>query len=395
MWSTSWGVKWCLSSELSSGVAQPRSTPHSDRVFWDLSLVIFLKCTSHFTLHLTLYRWSRIAIRIIPQGLADEMSSILHSGIKRSSEIDAQRARTICPSSHRTEKPSGLAAVLLPPEEFRYTDVAFPDKRLAYIRVMTIQPALRFNAVLECNIEAVKLTPAANYEALSYSWQMESGEDPSLRRIIVLNGKTKYITRNLYEGLLRLRREAWPKSRRLWVDAICINQSNPEEQSQQVSQMSLVYGYGSRTVVWLGEGEDPREDHNAHAVFACCMARYNTLFHPCIRHTWRGSDGSRHSICGLELDRHRKFYQGEMDVIQRTKVAMTVMRFFSKRYFKRRWILQELRNSNADLTRLYWGPFTCSLRDISKTVSHVKFFQSLSPDLLMVRLVMVMPQNQN
>jgi hypothetical protein len=39
----------------------------------------------------------------------------------------------------------------------------------------------------------------------------------------------------------------------MWVDAICINQKNPEEQGQQVQLMAKIYSNAHRVIVWLGE----------------------------------------------------------------------------------------------------------------------------------------------
>jgi len=40
---------------------------------------------------------------------------------------------------------------------------------------------------------------------------------------------------------------------RVWVDAICIDQTNTNEKSQQVQSMAKIYTVASRAIVWLGE----------------------------------------------------------------------------------------------------------------------------------------------
>jgi hypothetical protein len=55
-----------------------------------------------------------------------------------------------------------------------------------------------------------------NYEALSYVWGKSSW-----RKVMVVNGKRLYITRNLYDALNHIRLEK--ESRKIWVDAICID----------------------------------------------------------------------------------------------------------------------------------------------------------------------------
>ena len=43
------------------------------------------------------------------------------------------------------------------------------------------------------------------------------------------------------------------KSRVVWIDAICINQTDIEERSQQVEMMGLIYSKAVRNLIWLGE----------------------------------------------------------------------------------------------------------------------------------------------
>ena len=59
------------------------------------------------------------------------------------------------------------------------------------------------------------------------------------------------MTKNLHAALVRLR-DPFLK-RILWVDAICINQQDEEERTQQVAAMARIYGLAKRVVVWLGE----------------------------------------------------------------------------------------------------------------------------------------------
>lgn len=49
---------------------------------------------------------------------------------------------------------------------------------------------------------------------------------------------------------------------RLWIDAICINQSDADEKSQQVRMMTEIYARASLTFVWVGE-EDVMIDRHA------------------------------------------------------------------------------------------------------------------------------------
>ncbi len=64
------------------------------------------------------------------------------------------------------------------------------------------------------------------------------------------------VTPQLYAALKRLRRET--KSRYLWVDQICIDQTNNNERSQQVLLMDKIYEGSIQTIIWLGEEDQHR-----------------------------------------------------------------------------------------------------------------------------------------
>lgn len=91
-----------------------------------------------------------------------------------------------------------------------------------------------------------------NYDALSYVW---GNDDPSQQRS--LGGRVLMVRPNLYNFLLRLRGKK--SVRCFWTDAICIDQANSAEKSQQVSIMDRVYKQSSVTRVWLGEPDAATE----------------------------------------------------------------------------------------------------------------------------------------
>lgn len=84
------------------------------------------------------------------------------------------------------------------------------------------------------------------YEALSYQW----GDVEKKPRAISVNGQKLWITANLWQALIYLRRVG--QSRTLWIDAICINQNDVDERSHQVAMMAEIYTNASKVVSWLG-----------------------------------------------------------------------------------------------------------------------------------------------
>ncbi|KAF9630018.1 hypothetical protein BFW01_g199 [Lasiodiplodia theobromae] len=90
-----------------------------------------------------------------------------------------------------------------------------------------------------------------DYEALSYTWDDANG-DRSLTQEIRCGpeyGKIA-ITKNCEAALLRLRLE--DDLRFLWIDALCIDQSNLRERGHQVHLMFRIYHTAFRVVVFLG-----------------------------------------------------------------------------------------------------------------------------------------------
>lgn len=69
--------------------------------------------------------------------------------------------------------------------------------------------------------------------------------------IISIDDKLVSVTRSLEAALRHLRFR--DRTRTLWVDYICINQSDIEERNRQVASMGLIYEHASSVLIWLGE----------------------------------------------------------------------------------------------------------------------------------------------
>ncbi|CAM1507454.1 Fc.00g070950.m01.CDS01 [Cosmosporella sp. VM-42] len=99
---------------------------------------------------------------------------------------------------------------------------------------------------IQCQLEVADLSDIQEYEALSYTWG-----DAQITKSIICSGQRTPVTINLHTALLHLRHE--DKPRVLWIDALCINQQDNAEKSQQVPLMSEIYSEATRVVIWLGE----------------------------------------------------------------------------------------------------------------------------------------------
>lgn len=115
-----------------------------------------------------------------------------------------------------------------------------PLKSPSSIRILTLAPSYSRKAHIQCSLGEVDLetlTTSSSYEALSYVWG-----DQSERLPIFCHGQPLFVTPNCFGALVWLRRSF--KRRRLFVDAICIDQRQDErslrERGQQVKLMGQV-----------------------------------------------------------------------------------------------------------------------------------------------------------
>jgi len=121
------------------------------------------------------------------------------------------------------------------------------------IRILELLSAAGNNEPIRCNLEVVSLYDLPEFEALSYTWG-EPDDDPQFQ--IWLNGALVRIRQNLWYALQRLRfiiRGPYTdRARRLWIDALCINQDDIEERNHQVAFMGHIYRHARVVLVWLG-----------------------------------------------------------------------------------------------------------------------------------------------
>ncbi|KAG0649579.1 Heterokaryon incompatibility [Hyphodiscus hymeniophilus] len=88
------------------------------------------------------------------------------------------------------------------------------------------------------------------FEAISYTW----GNSAKTHSIIV-NGRPLKTTAATYNALYSC--SLWYRTRLVWIDYVCINQSNADEKSTQVGLMKEIYSSATRVVVWLAGPPKP------------------------------------------------------------------------------------------------------------------------------------------
>lgn len=112
------------------------------------------------------------------------------------------------------------------------------------IRILRLDLTERDDIISGRLIKA-SLLEELEYTALSYCWG-----DESVMTNAMLNGTPIPVTVNLDKALRYLRQR---KTKLVWVDAICINQSDLTEKSLQVRNMKQIYHQATTTIAWLGD----------------------------------------------------------------------------------------------------------------------------------------------
>ncbi|KAM0413016.1 hypothetical protein ACHAPD_008084 [Fusarium lateritium] len=123
------------------------------------------------------------------------------------------------------------------------------DSKSHEIRLLTLHPATDEHDPICCTLSHAELKPSNGsaipvYEALSYVWGK-----PDFSELILLNDQEFFITPSLKYALSCLRSTTTPRV--LWVDAVCINQSNISERNEQVALMRDIYSKCQRDIAWL------------------------------------------------------------------------------------------------------------------------------------------------
>jgi hypothetical protein len=182
------------------------------------------------------------------------------------------------------------------------------------IRLLTVAPGPWDSDIL-CELHHAPLNFRPEYEALSYTWG-----DQNKRRDIWIDGFRVSVTINLEVALRHLRYEREPRV--LWADAVCINQQDNKEKSEQVQIMRDIYNSAHKVLAWTGEASYD-SDEAMDLILEFWRFTYDLnddefedFFHP---KEWEkhGFDPSRKNWTALQ-------------------------RFCERPYWSRIWILQEI-----------------------------------------------------
>lgn len=187
------------------------------------------------------------------------------------------------------------------------------------IRVIVLAPGA-LGSPIHCAYRVVNLSDEKlSYETLSYVWNDGVGREP-----ILVDGKAASVTRNLYGALEQLR--LVDCERTLWIDAICINQSDKAEKTQQVDMMCRIYSQCTQCNIWMGPLGNVSLLDATHAM--------DTI-------AWMAGDVTDTPAF---LD----------DLSQRCRAAEALSQLLTKPWWGRIWTVQEVILPSRSF--IYWGP---------------------------------------
>ncbi|KAF2727912.1 heterokaryon incompatibility protein, partial [Polyplosphaeria fusca] len=121
------------------------------------------------------------------------------------------------------------------------------------IRLLKLLPSATNDGLIPaCHVFHSSLSEDPKFVALSYVWG-----DAIDSRVILLEDRPIRVTKNLYEAMMALRPVKRPMI--VWIDSLCINQSDYSEKSWQVGLMANIYRHACKVVAWLGTAADDSE----------------------------------------------------------------------------------------------------------------------------------------
>ena len=208
---------------------------------------------------------------------------------------------------------------------FRHTYSSLPSD--GSIRVLELQPGT-LSEPIECRLSVVNLSCSPVYDALSYEWGKALTPTG-----ILCDGAYHRITVNLDLALRHFRKTT--ETRILWVDAICINQDDDVERTQQVTLMGDIYRTADIVLAWLGP------DLSGHAQRA--FALMNKI----------AAIVTKQGVLAFLKEPQR--LESDHPILKGKEAWTSLGEFASLNYFQRTWILQELGLSKCAV--LHWGGF--------------------------------------
>jgi hypothetical protein len=128
---------------------------------------------------------------------------------------------------------------------FKHEPLELHSKSIRLFRLLSTSKATIY---IEGEIQHFNLRNVPPFKTLSYTW----GTSAQTFKILI-DSRQFLMSENLYNFFQTARSDLQSSNENwLWVDQICIDQSNILERNHQVSQMAEIYRAASQVIIWLG-----------------------------------------------------------------------------------------------------------------------------------------------
>ncbi|KAM5367644.1 hypothetical protein ACJZ2D_009925 [Fusarium nematophilum] len=194
----------------------------------------------------------------------------------------------------------------------------------------------------EIGVDKASLTACPPFVALSYVW----GSPDRDYRLTLCDSSLLPITESVAEALMYVLDDI--QDGFIWIDQICINQSDTEEKNQQVAKMGDIYRKACKVFVWLGPEGDG-------------AGRVDQIF--------QDFDKSRANSTADTVLREAFVFSPEAHLNRQAMISTMKLP-----WFERAWVVQEFMLAREAILahgRFRWNPdtmflVTCLFRDIGR-----------------------------
>ncbi|KAG9227953.1 heterokaryon incompatibility protein-domain-containing protein [Amylocarpus encephaloides] len=183
------------------------------------------------------------------------------------------------------------------------------------------------------------------YDALSYCW----GDAEDLQQVLLTapdhsQPRATFVNRNLLSALQQLRSQTAPRT--LWIDLLCINQTDMKERTSQVALMGEIFASAETVCVWLGDS-DP-DGHRDCQVIRSISDQYDQTLGG-LGVEGRVGDPKDWTALPKPHLTHEIIRNGPDD----WDIDLQIDRVFQRPWFQRVWVLQEV--WNAVRVQVFYG----------------------------------------
>lgn len=213
---------------------------------------------------------------------------------------------------------------------FQYTSLTDPGGEVRLLRLL--------DNPTEYDLDIFSLDESCPpFAAISYTWG-----DSSTSETIEVNGHSYLVRKAAWDVLKELPSldmDCDPRPEFVWIDSICIDQSNIAERNHQVRIMRKIYSSAMVVLVWLGRPTAKSD---------LAMDSLASLTHRLL-----GKSAKKESsilsesrvLYGQNPNRVGYSYQGDPGVLRMVldaEVGGAILSLFSRVYWRRIWIIQEV-----------------------------------------------------